>query len=342
MEEQNIIENNNKKTTSNLTIIFVVLTVIFAITSILFLYLWLENSNSPRIEVSDDGYWIINGEKTNVLANNEEKFDDGRLEYTLVEGENQETYKITGAIDKTITEISIPKTYNNRTVTAIEANAFTGCTSLKTIIVPNSIISIAEGAFSGCSALESITLPFTGGSANLKIGDYQFPFGYIFGSSKFEGAEETRQAYYPSGTSVRTVADYYIPSSLKSVVVNDKFGGIDYSFINCKNIKNITLSGDVTTIGMNAFKGCTSLTSIVIPDSVTTIDAYAFKDCSSLSSIVIGKNVTAIGGYSFSGCYNLVEVINHSSLNITAGSEEYGYVGFYATKIHDGKSKIVD
>ena len=110
MEEQIAIENNKQKSTSKLTITFIVLTVVFAITSIIFLCLWVGNSDSPRIEVSEDGYWIINGEKTNILANTEEKFDDGRLEYTLVETEGRETYKITGVIDKTITEISIPKT----------------------------------------------------------------------------------------------------------------------------------------------------------------------------------------------------------------------------------------
>ena len=52
------------------------------------------------------------------------------------------------------------------------------------------------------------------------------------------------------------------------------------------------------------------MTSIMIPDSVTSIDRDAF-----------------------SGCYRLIEVINRSSLNITSGNKDCGYVGFYAKHI---------
>ena len=61
---------------------------------------------------------------SNNADNNDANCDDGRLEYTLVESLNNDTYKITGVIDKTITEISIPKTYKNKAVTSIESNAF--------------------------------------------------------------------------------------------------------------------------------------------------------------------------------------------------------------------------
>ncbi|MBQ7291375.1 MAG: leucine-rich repeat domain-containing protein, partial [Clostridia bacterium] len=46
--------------------------------------------------------------------------------------------------------------------------------------------------------------------------------------------------------------------------------------------------------------------------------------------------------YAFNSCYKLVEVINHSSLDITAGSDTNGYVAYYAKEVHSGESKIVD
>ncbi len=279
---------------------------------------------------------------SNNVANNDEKYDDGRLEYTLVESGNNETYKITGVIDKTITEISIPKTYKNRAVTAIESNAFTGCTSLKTIVVPDSITSISEGAFSGCSALQNITIPFVGASADLTNSDYQFPFGYIFGTSNYEGSEKTEQAVRFAHVNIFYSATYYIPSSLKSVTIASEkttwVGGFD----DCIGLESIKIMQGITHIGMYAFKGCSNLKNIILPDTVTYIDMQAFHDCTNLTSIVIPNSVTTIRSEAFLGCYKLVEVINHSSLDITAGSQNFGGIGFYAIEVHDGDSNIVE
>jgi hypothetical protein len=63
--------------------------------------------------------------------------------------------------------------------------------------------------------------------------------------------------------------------------------------------------------------------------------------CSKLTSVTIGKSVTEIGADAFLSCEKLVEVINHSDLNITAGSSEYGNVAYNAIEVHKGSTKIV-
>ena len=87
---------------------------------------------------------------------------------------------------------------------------------------------------------------------------------------------------------------------------------------------------------------CLNLASITIPDSVTRIVDYAFYGCTSLTSITIGDSVTSIGDMAFFGCHKLVEVTDNSSLNIEAGSGDYGYVGYYAIEVHTGESKITN
>ncbi|MBQ4108029.1 MAG: leucine-rich repeat domain-containing protein, partial [Clostridia bacterium] len=69
-------------------------------------------------------------------------------------------------------------------------------------------------------------------------------------------------------------------------------------------------------------------------DSVTEIGDSAFYNCNSLTSITIPDSVTSIGGGAFLNCYKLVEVYNLSSLNITTGSSDNGYAGYYAKVIH--------
>ncbi|OFX76224.1 MAG: hypothetical protein A2X12_04480 [Bacteroidetes bacterium GWE2_29_8] len=70
--------------------------------------------------------------------------------------------------------ITIPSTvnYNNTTysITSIGDAAFTMCTGLTSIIIPNSVTSIGFGAFVYCTSLTSIIIP----NSVTSIGDYAF------------------------------------------------------------------------------------------------------------------------------------------------------------------------
>ena len=183
--------------------------------------------------------------------------------------------------------IKIPATYNGGTVVSIESSAFADCTGITSVIIPDSVTSIGLGAFSGCSSLESITIPFVGAEAGKTSSDtYQYPFGYIFGTTSYTGGKEVYQSYYGSSTYYITSNTYYIPSSLRSVTVTG--GNILYgAFYNCSMLTSVTIPDSVTSIGRSAFNGCTGLASVIIPESVTSIGEGAFSGCSSLESITI-------------------------------------------------------
>ena len=196
-------------------------------------------------------------------------------------------------------------------VTEIGEYAFSFCTGLTSVTIPDSVTGIGLGIFSDCSSLKSITVPFVGAEAGKTSSDtYQYPFGYIFGTSTSTGGMKVTQSYYGYNTSSTTSETYYIPASLR----------------------NVTVTGGNILFG--AFCNCSMLTSITIPDSVTSIGGSAFRGCSGLTSVTIPDSVTSIGSFAFNGCTELATVYNYSGLNIVAGSAENGYVAYYADNVY--------
>ncbi len=97
----------------------------------------------------------------------------------------------------------------------------------------------------------------------------------------------------------------------------------------------------VTGIGPSAFMDCGSLVDVVMPKSISRIGQSAFRNCFNLTSITVPEGIKFILDNAFLNCYKLVEVINHSSIDIKAGSSDHGAVALYAKEVHKEKSKIV-
>jgi len=131
--------------------------------------------------------------------------------------------------------------------------AFRKCTGLTSIAIPNSVTGIGCSAFSGCSGLTSITLPFVGASATATAAVALF--GYIFGAETHTADGGQQQTWYGGGVGAR----YYIPSSLRTVVVTG--GALGYSAFNCCSmLTSITIGNAVASIGSSVFTSCDSLT----------------------------------------------------------------------------------
>ena len=182
--------------------------------------------------------------------------------------------------DTSITNCDI----HNRT--RIVANlAFFGCESLRSLTIPNSVISIDHMAFGFSSRLEDVY--YTGDVEDwLKI-----DFGGWLNPLKYAS-----NLYFNN----ELVTNIVIPDSVTSIG--------DYAFEGCSSLTSIEISDSVESIGAMAFYDCTSLTSIEIPDSVTSIGVDAFRGCTSLTSIEIPGSVTSIGNGAFGNCASLTSI----------------------------------
>ena len=179
-------------------------------------------------------------------------------------------------------------------VSVIGAFAFSGCSKLTNIIIPDSVTSIGDYAFSGCSNLEKITIP---GSVT-SIGD-----------CAFSGCSALKEIIIQNSVTSIGGGAFYECSALKEIIIPDSIPNIgEHTFSLCSSLKSISIPNSVTNIGEYAFEACDSLTNIIITDSVTSIGYAAFLFCSSLKSINIPNSVTRLEEDTFSCCESLTSI----------------------------------
>ena len=227
-------------------------------------------------------------------------FEVNGIYYNYLNENNVEvTYSHFSNSEKYSGEVIIPSTitYNRTTynVTSIGERAFSQCSSLTSVTIPNSVTSIGNYAFSGCSSLTSITIPENVTS---------------IGNFAFSDCSSLTSITIPEN--VTSIGNYTFSdcSSLTSITVPENVTSIgNYAFSRCSSLTSITIPNSVTSIGDQAFDNCSSLTSVTIPNSVESIGWRAFQSCISFISITIPNSVTTIGTYAFDGCSALTSMI---------------------------------
>ena len=278
------------------------------------------------------------------------ELNDGTLEISKYVGNSatSATYVIPGEINgKKVTQIgdsaftvctSLTSVTIPDGVTSIDEAAFWGCTSLTSVTIPDSVTSIKSKAFFNCTSLKSVTIPAS--VTNINIGDYALGYYEIYNTDSCEW-----EMYKVDGFKINYVKNTYGHmyafkngfTDEACLLANELDDGTLEITKYAGNSATYVIPGEingkkVTEIGDSTFKGCTELTSITIPDGVIGIGNNAFSGCTSLETVTIPASVTYVGNSAFYGCTSLKSVTVPESVTYIGG---YAFAECYSLKYAD-------
>ena len=166
------------------------------------------------------------------------------------------------SVKSSIESVTIPSTYNGRTVSTI--GSFTGCPNLMKVVLPNTIKTISNSAFSGAK-FTSIDLP----EGLETIGNFAF-------------------------AQVK-LTEIVIPDSAKTIGAGAFGVGMAPSEL-FASLEKVTIGNNVVFIGDGVFAGQTKLTSVTIPASVSKM-VEPFRGCSGLKTVYFEDSSNWYAGY---------------------------------------------
>lgn len=244
-------------------------------------------------------------------------------------------YEVNSVSDKTLNliwggdckgDVVLPEsvTYNGVVykISNIDDRAFSGCSAMTSIVIPEGVVGIGDEAFSGCTGLESISFP----NSIAEISRY-----FV---SPFEDCTSLT-----SINNYTTITyDYFHGKAWYDEKYNEWYNSLPDGIIRVGNVvvgykgnlpdnKSIVIPDGVTHILSKAFYNNNDLVSVTIPSSVISIGKNAFYYCRDLSSIQVQGNLEKVGQNAFQGTawYN-----DQPDGLIIVGNVAIGYKGDYS------------
>ena len=207
-------------------------------------------------------------------------------------------------------------------VTIIGEDAFAGCSSIQSVVIPEGITEIRKWAFMDCHNLTNVYIPasistirdyvFVGCYAltGIDVNEYNTVFssqdGVLFDKDKVS------LICCPKGK----IGKYTIPDGVEIIW--------DSAFSWCQYLTEIEIPNSVNSIGDDSFFRCLGLTNMVIPESVEVIGGYSFYGCSNLHNITIPSSVVIIGYAAFIDCADDLVIYGESSSYAETYAENNG------------------
>ena len=173
-------------------------------------------------------------------------------------------------------------------VTHVESSAFASNTAITTVNF-NKIINIGSSAFSGCTKLQEIILP-----------------NYVetVGESAFLNCSKANNLVISNTMTRIEKSTFENCSSIPSLVIPNSITYIgEAAFKGCSSIDYmVTIPNSVSTIAKDAFKNCTSIDHLRLSNAMTGLALETFSGCTQLRTVYFTDSIVATNPYVFNNC----------------------------------------
>lgn len=182
-------------------------------------------------------------------------------------------------------------------VEKIGISAFDGCSSLRELVLPETVTEVLQGAFANEGALVKADMSR---AASLKKWEKE----------SFKGDTALAEVILPTAGGITAIPDG--------------------AFAGCTSLtgENLKIPKNIVTITANAFKE-SGLEKLYIPNQVTMIGASAFEACKNLEDVHISNNISSISQSTFKNCEKLEKI------EIPVKVTQIGTNAFYGSGLKD-------
>ena len=168
------------------------------------------------------------------------------------------------------------------TATTITTSMITSRDSLSSSTIGNCYTSIGDGAYSGCTCLTYVRIP----DSITSIGDRAFEACQLLLDASIPDSVTSIGSYAFSGCTQLTYVN--LPNRLTSLG--------EYAFRDCLNFTTINIPKSLTSIPTGCFYNADGLSDIILPSTITSIGDSAFQECSGLYNLQINATTPPVLG----------------------------------------------
>ena len=206
-------------------------------------------------------------------------------------------------------------------ITSIGVGAFSGCSRLTSISLPNVAI-ISDNAFENCTLLEqaeilsATSIGFRAFYNCFALTRASFPYAKHIGMRAFENCSALTTVELPLA---ETIEDRALSNCLFTTISLPSVKSLGFrTFENDALLESVSLPS-ATEIGSYAFSMCSSLKSVELPN-VENIGSYAFEQCYTITTIDLPASLKSLGYKCFTDCQELKDIICHVALPFTTSA----------------------